>query len=255
MKSLNTIHIKELNNISQNIEELFYIGNQDLLNSKKISIVGSRKPNSYTKLLTHKLSYELSKRGITIISGAAMGVDAIAHNACHDMKTIAVVANGLHIKYPSVNKKLIEKIEKKGLMLSQFEAKQKARNYTFVQRNELVVALGEILIITQADLNSGSLRSAQFAKKLNKQIYVLPHRLNESLGTQALLKKGEAKAIYDVEEFVNQFGEQTQKQDDFIEYCKGNPTYEEAFLNYEEELLTYELEGRVSINNGYVTVV
>lgn len=255
MKSIKKTSIKELQNISQRIEKLYYIGNTNLLNNRKVSIVGSRKPNSYTKLFTHKLAYELSKRDVTIVSGAAMGVDAIAHKACSNLKTIAVVANGLDIKYPSVNKKLIQTIEQKGLMLSQFKEKEKARNYTFVQRNELVVALGEILIITQADLNSGSLRSAQFAKKLNKQIYVLSHRANESLGTQELLKKYEAKVIYDIESFVNQFGQITQENDHFLEYCKTNPCYEEAFFKYEEELLTYELEGKIIINNGYITVV
>ncbi len=84
--------------------------------------------------------------------------------------TIAVVANGLDIKYPpSINSKLIESIEKDGLMLSSYEDGFKARNYTFVQRNEIVVSLGEILIVTQADEKSGTLTSINYALEMGKK--------------------------------------------------------------------------------------
>jgi len=62
----------------------------------------------------------LAKRGVCVVSGAAMGVDAIAHAGAGEENTIAVVGNGLDIRYPALNKSLIENIEKKGLMLSQF---------------------------------------------------------------------------------------------------------------------------------------
>ena len=71
------------------------IGNTNLLNNRKISIVGSRRPSSYTQALTYELSSKLSLRGITIVSGAAMGVDSLAHKATIDFNTIAVMANGL----------------------------------------------------------------------------------------------------------------------------------------------------------------
>mgnify|MGYP000527039678 CR=1 FL=1 len=127
IKTIN-FEIKEFNNIKQKIDKLHYIGNANLLKKRKISIVGTRRPSNYTKLFTHKISSELSSRDITIVSGAAMGVDAISHRASHNFNTIAVVANGLNIRYPSVNKKLIESIEENGLMLSQFDENEKARN-------------------------------------------------------------------------------------------------------------------------------
>lgn len=246
--------IEEFNKISSNLT-LTYIGNTSLLHKQKVSIVGTRRPSNYTKTFTHKLSNELSKRGITIVSGAAMGVDAVAHRATQNANTIAVIANGLDIRYPSINKKLIEEIEQHGLMLSQYKEGEKARNYTFVQRNELVVALGEVLIITEADLNSGSLRSAQFAIKQNKPIYVLPHRLGESLGTQKLIHDGFAQAIYDINTFLDSFGTITQEEDEILLFCKNNPSYEQAFSQFEDKLLEYELEGKITINNGYITVV
>lgn len=181
--------IPELNLMQKYPKELFFIGNTNLLKRKKISIVGTRRPSAYTREFTHKLASKLSQNGICIVSGAAMGVDSIAHSAAGNNNTIAVVANGLDIKYPSVNKNQIIDIEKNGLMISSFKEGEKAINYTFVLRNEIVVALGEKLIVTEADIGSGSMTSVEFALKQNKEIFVLPHRINESLATNELIKK------------------------------------------------------------------
>lgn len=248
--------IDSLDDMKKYPKEIYYIGNLELLNKPKISIVGSRKPISYTKSFTHLLSQKLSNKNIVIVSGVAMGVDAIAHKAAIN-STIAVVANGLDIKYPAVNKSLIQEIEKNSLMLSTYKANDKAKPYTFVQRNELVVALGDILIITQADLNSGSLRSAKFALDMGKQIYVLPHRIQDSEGTNMLLQNGEAKAIYDIDKFIEDLGYKNNKptqSDNFLEYCKTNPTYDEAVQKYQEKVFEYELLGQISIENGKILI-
>ena len=146
----------------------------------------------------------LSDANICIVSGAAMGVDSLAHQGAKPHNTIAVVANGLDIKYPSINKNLITDIEKNGLMLSAYKEGEKARNYTFVLRNEIVVALGDLLIVTQADINSGTLTSVDYALKMGKKVYTIPHRLNDSLGTQNLLQKGLIEAIYDIDKFIEE---------------------------------------------------
>ncbi|MCK5293490.1 MAG: DNA-protecting protein DprA [Arcobacteraceae bacterium] len=248
--------IKELDSMKKYPEDIYYIGNLELLDRPKISIVGTRKPISYTKNFTHTLSSKLSNKNITIVSGVAMGVDAIAHKASIN-STIAVVANGLDIRYPAVNKNLIQEIENNSLIISTYKEKQLAKPYTFVQRNELVVALGDILIITQADLNSGSLRSAEFALKMGKQIYVLPHRIGDSDGTNMLLEKGDAKAIYDIDKFIEELGykdDKSIKSDDFISYCRANPTYDEAVQIYKEKVFEYELLGEIMVEDGRIKV-
>jgi len=242
--------IKELHYMQKVPKNIWYIGNKDLLKRKKVSIVGTRRPINYTKDYTYKLSSALAKRGVAIVSGAAMGVDAIAHKAAGVDNTIAVVANGLDIKYPAVNKNLIESIEKEGLILSFFDLGFRATKWSFVVRNELVVALGDILIVTEADLNSGSLRSVEFALKMNKEIFVLPHRLTDSLGTNKLLKDGLAKPIYDIEEFANRFGTVEENVDSFIEFLKTTPTLDEAINNFGDRVYEAELEGIISIENG-----
>ncbi|MBU3013352.1 DNA-protecting protein DprA [Poseidonibacter lekithochrous] len=251
-------NIPELTNMKKYPKELFYIGNTQLLQKKKISIIGTRRPNSYTKEFTHKLAHKLSSLDICIVSGAAMGVDAISHLAAKPENTIAVVANGLDIRYPSVNKNLISNIEEKGLVLSAYKVGEKARNYTFVLRNEIVVALGDILIVTQADLNSGSLTSVQYAIKMKKKIYTLPHRINESLGTQELVKKGLVEPIYNIEDFISKYtntNEIKKTTDELLLFCENNPSYEEAVLKFGNRVFEYELEGKIAINNAKVSVI
>ncbi len=236
-------------------KQLFFSGNLELLKKTKISIVGSRKPSKYSRSLTHQLSSSLSKHGITIVSGGAMGIDAIAHKAAGESNTIAVLPCGINIKYPSINKTLLTSIEKDGLLLSQFDANFKATPWSFVVRNEVVVALGEVLVVAEAELNSGSMRSIEIALKMGKEIYVFAHRVGESEGTNELLKSGKAKAIYDIDEFVLEFAPMKGGEivsDDFREFCKNNPTYDEALKIYPQRVFEAELSGEILVENGRV---
>jgi len=258
MSSFIPYEIDELKFMKKKPEKVFYKGNLDLLKKKKVSIVVTIKPNSYTKKFTHLLSSKLSQENICIVSGAAIGVDTIVHKAAGENNTIAVMANGLDIKYPRINSNMITNIEEKGLVLSTYEDGYKAKVYSFVQRNELVVALGDCLIVTQADLNSGSLHSVEFALKQKKKIYVLAHRCEESLGTNNLLKDNKAEVIYDVNDFLSKFTENRTNnytKDTFLEYCKNTPSYNEAIQNYPEKLFQYELEGKIEVKNGFIYIL
>ena len=250
-----TGHISALDNMKKYPKELFYKGNLALLNRPKVSIVGSRRLSNYTREFTYTLSKALSQRGVCVVSGAAMGVDALAHEGAGAENTIAVVANGLDIRYPVVNKTLIESIENKGLMLSQFNDGFRATGWSFVVRNELVVALGDILIVTEADLKSGSMRSVEYALNMGKEIYVLPQRLNESLGTNKLLAEGKAKCITDIEIFVSRFGVESNvsmEKDDFFYFCQSSPTFDDTVSKFGDKIYEAELEGMVTIHNGIV---
>lgn len=235
--------------------QLFFSGNLELLQRTKISIVGSRKPSKYSRSLTHQLSSSLSRNGLCVVSGGAMGIDAIAHKAAGESNTISVLPCGINIKYPSINKNLLSDIEKDGLLLSQFEEDFRATPWSFVVRNELVVALGDVLVVAEAELNSGSMRSIEFALKMNKDIYVFAHRVGESCATNELLKSGKAKAIYDIKEFVSKFADnkiKDIKEDSFLDYCKTNPTYDEVLKKYPNRIFEAELSGEIIIENGRV---
>ena len=236
-------------------KELQYSGNTQLLTCKKISIVGSRKTSKYAREFTHKLSSALSNAGVCVVSGGAMGVDAIAHLGAKSKNTIAVLPCGVDIKYPAINKNLLSDIEKNGLLISQFKEGFRATPWSFVVRNELVVALGDVLVVAEAELNSGSMRSIEFALKMGKEIFVFPHRLGESSATQELLKNSQAKVIYDIEQFVVDFAgiEKLPKiQDDFLEFCKKNPTYDEAIAKFPSRIFEAELNAEIEIRNAKV---
>ncbi len=246
-------HIPELECMKVYPQPLYYLGNSDLLTRPKISIVGTRHPITYTKLVTADIAHKLSLAGVCIVSGGAQGVDGIAHQAAGSSNTIMVAGTGLDIRYPSLHVKLIEGIEKEGLVLSQFEAGQPSLKWNFPLRNEVVVALGEALIVTQADLKSGTMRSIEFALKMQKPIYVLPHRLGESEGTNGLLSKGLATPIYDIDAFVASFGHvDVACKDDFLIYCDTHPLYHEAVANFSQKVFEYECLGKIAVENGRI---
>jgi len=250
-----TEHIRSLEAMKKYPPELFYKGNLSLLARPKVSIVGTRRPLNYTREYTYKLAHALAKRGVCIVSGAAMGVDGIAHEGAGVENTIAVVANGLDIRYPAVHRRLIASIEEKGLVLSQFKDGFRTTGWSFVVRNELVVALGDILVVAEAALESGSMRSVAYALKMGKEIFVLPHRLGESLGTNQLIKEGKATAISDIEHFASRFGisvESSIEKDDFFYFCQTMPTFEETLARFGERVYEAELEGLIQIENGHV---
>lgn len=123
-------------------------------------------------------------------------MDTISHQGAGVSNTIMVAGTGLDKRYPTINEHLIRSIEQEGLVLSQFKAGEPSFKWNFPARNELIVALGEVLIIAQADLKSGTMHSVDFARKMGKPIYVLPHRLGESEGQMRCCKKRLCKTPY-----------------------------------------------------------
>jgi len=237
--------------------ELFYEGDLSLLEGMKIAIVGTRRPSLYTKNMTFALAAALKEAGATVISGAAMGVDALAHKGAFP-QTIAVMANSLDIQAPSVNKGLIQSIANDALCLSEYPVTTHPTAYSFVQRNRIVVGLADIVVITEADLKSGSMHSASFALKGGKPLFVLPHHIGESLGTTQLLQEGNAEAIYSIESFIESLNLRMsgtdEVADELLAFCASQPSYEETVAKFKEKLFEYELLGKVSVMNGRVLV-
>ena len=249
-------HIPELECMKVYPKTLFYKGNPSLLTRQKISIVGTRHPNSYTKIMTAEIARKLSEVGMCIVSGGAQGVDGISHNSAGASNTIMVAGTGLDKRYPAIHEKLISNIENEGLVLSQFEAGAPSLKWNFPLRNELIVALGSALVVTQADVNSGTMHSIAYAQKLKKPIYVIPHRLGESEGTNALLQKGLAIPIYSIDDFIASFGLIEHKQDDaFLTYCETHPFYHEAVEKFADKVFEYECLGKITIENGRIKCV
>lgn len=250
--------LSDLESMQHYPKNLDYKGSLDLLSRPRISIVGTRRPNPYTRSITYELAKKLSLAGMVIVSGAAAGVDTLAHQGAGVQNTIAVLPTGIEVRYPKANSELIGLIEENGLTLSQFEPNYEARAWSFVVRNEIVVALGECLIVTEADIGSGSMRSVEYALEMGKQIYVLPHRIRESEGTHRLLTEGKAVAIEDIDDFVAHISKETRNtitDTPFLAFCRTSPSYEEVMTKYPKEIFEAELTGMVDVRNGRVVVV
>ncbi len=250
---LPAVYLSRFGEMAKVPEPIYYLGEPELLNKPAVSIVGTRRPNAYTKQMTTRLASALAERGVVIVSGAAMGVDALAHRGAGAKNTVAVVAGGLDVRYPAVNAPLIASIEKEGLVLSRFEAGERPRPWSFVVRNEMVVALGEVLVVAEADRQSGSMRSVEYALKMGKPVYVLPHRLGESEGTNDLLRDKKAEPIYDIDAFSARFGKKREgAKEPLLAFCAEVPTLQEALDRFGQRVYEAELEGRIEIRDGLV---
>jgi DNA processing protein len=241
---------QELLRLKNPPKELYALGNTELLKLKKVAIVGSRKALFYSKQMSERLAAMLSNAGVAVVSGAAMGIDAAAHTGAFP-NTIAILANSLDIFYPKINLKLIEKISQQGLLLSEYPPTTYATKYSFVHRNRLVTALCEALVIAQADLNSGSMRSAQFAVELGVPIYVFPHRAGESAGTADLVKNAKASVIEDLNEFAAMFASKdtaSDRKDEILEFIAKNSDLNSCVKRFGDRIYEYEIEGKISIS-------
>ena len=191
-----------------------------------------------------------------MVSGGALGVDIIAHSAALP-RTIMISPSSLDTIYPASNSKTIFQIATNGLILSEYEDNKIPQKYDFLHRNRLVIALSDIVIIPQADKASGSLYSARLAIQSKKPLFVLSHRIGESLGTQDLLLSSKAEAIVSIEAFLEKLGLSESSDEpcsEILDFCKSNPSFEEAYLRYGEEILALELEGKITRTNGRVVV-
>lgn len=254
--------------------KLFFTGYTSLLDIyPKVAIIGSRKPNQYAQMQTSTLAKSIIKAGGVVLSGGALGIDIIAHSAALP-RTIMISPASLDSIYPASNANIIRQIATNGLILSEYENKPLPQRYEFLHRNRLIIALSDIVVIPQADRASGSMYSANLALESSTPLFVLTHRIGESLGTQDLLISSKAQAIFSIESFLDNIGlnrtnqriaayEHTKENNiaisqesssNVIEFCKGNPSFEEAYLRYGDEILELELEGAISRVNGRIMV-
>lgn len=170
---------------------LYLKGDRSLLNKKSISIVGTRSPSEYGKIVCEKFSKELSQAGLVTISGLAFGIDTIVATSTLEVggKTIAVLGGGLDSIYPASNTNLAKKIESNGLLVSEYRIGVKPQTYFFVNRNRIVSALGLGTLIIEAGKKSGTMTTARFAIEQSRELFVVPGNIysKTSEGTNNLI--------------------------------------------------------------------
>jgi len=198
-----------LKEISSSPEVLYYRGNLGALKYKHaVAIVGTRRCSQYGREATRQITKTLAQAGVTIISGLARGIDTEAHKIAleHNGPTIAVLGTGLDDKsmYPKQNLKLMHKIiEAGGLVLSEYPEGTQGFVGNFPARNRIVAGLSDATVVAEAPQKSGTMITANWAKKFNKKIYAVPgsifSRLSE--GANLLLQNG-AKPIFNGAEIL-----------------------------------------------------
>ena len=182
---------EKLKNLSDPPLILYVKGDVSLLNKKSISIIGSRKPSDYGKIVCEKFTKELSSTGLVTVSGLAYGIDTLVAETTLSVggKTIAVLAGGLDSIYPAQNKNLSEKIIKNGLLVSENRIGIKPQSWLFVNRNRIVSGLGLGTLIVEAGKNSGTMTTARHAIEQGRELFVVPGNITSqnSEGTNQLI--------------------------------------------------------------------
>jgi DNA processing protein len=220
--------------ISNPPEKLYVAGNtlNILMEKPKVAIVGSRKVTPYGKAITIQLAEELAHRGVVIISGLALGVDALAHRAALNVggDTIAILPTGLSNIYPSSHRQLAAAIvEAGGALVSEYPDTTKGFPGNFVMRNRLVSGLSDAVLITEAAEKSGTLHTARFASAQGKPLFAVPGNITSpmSVGTNQLIQKG-AQLVTSVHDILRTLGISTTAQKSPI--TSDNP-YEQQILS------------------------
>ncbi len=164
---------------------------------KYLAVVGSRKYSEYGKNVCERLIEGLAGYSITIVSGLALGVDAIAHRSAlkAGLPTVAVPGSGLSEKvlYPSSNKMLAKEIiENNGAMISEFEDDFRATPYSFPQRNRIMAGMCDATLVIEAELKSGTLITSKYAIEYNRDVFTIPNSIfsKTSEGPHMLLRLG-----------------------------------------------------------------
>lgn len=189
---------ESLRDIPQPPALLFYRGDPDCLLGKCIAVVGSRTASPQGMATTRRICCDLSRAGVTVVSGLAMGIDAASHEGCLEggSPTAAVLACGMDVDYPLDNVDLRERIvQSGGVLLSEYPFGMRSGKHIFAMRNRLMSGLGKAVLMMEARIRSGSMLTVQHALDQGKDVFAYPGVPGSEWaeGAHQLLREG---AIY-----------------------------------------------------------
>jgi len=189
---------------------LYFLGDlASALQGITFAVVGTRKPSAYGIQMCGKLLSPLCEKGICIVSGLAMGIDTEAHQTAlrSNSKTIAVLASGLEQIYPQTNKALAEKIVQHGALVSEYEPGSELERWNFPDRNRIISALAQAVLVIEGPVDSGAMLTAKFAIEQGKPLYALPGNINNrnAAGPNLLIRNG-ACLVSSVKDLLSDLG-------------------------------------------------
>src|SRR3989344_5743255 len=205
------IYPKLLSQIHDPPKKLYFRGNISLLNSSCFAVVGTRKLTSYGNETAQQIVRDLANNGFTVVSGLALGIDAVVHQTTLDCggRTIAVLGGGVGDRSigPRTNLPLAQNILKNdGLLISEYSDKEEIFSSNFAVRDRIISGLSLGVLVIDADEKSGALITAQCALDQNRDVFAIPGNIfsPKSSGTNKLIQNG-AKLVSSVTDIIQDY--------------------------------------------------
>lgn len=191
---------ERLNDLREHAPHALWVrGDTSLLRTEGIAIVGARASTPYGEQVTTEFADAATRWGFTVISGAAYGIDAVAHRTALAAggKTVAVLAGGIDRNYPLAHDALIERIAQEGAVCSEVVPGTPPTRWRFLQRNRVISALATTTLVTEAGLRSGSLNTAGHAAQLGRRLGAVPGPITSvgSMGCFKLIQEYDATMV------------------------------------------------------------
>lgn len=224
---------------------LYVKGNVSALKKDSLAVIGSRKANLYGKKIIASLVPDFVQHNFSIVSGGALGADAMAHEATLQAKgiTIVVLGSGLTQLYPKTNLALFKRVvENNGALVSAFPMAMQALPGNFPARNRIISGLSKGCIVIQAAQKSGAVITASFALDQGRDVFAVPGAIDDplSIGCHQLIQQG-AGLVNSSKDVLEHYGfsakEETPKQTNILETIVSNVAAKS--LSIEERLLLY----------------
>ena len=184
-------HLKE---IDQPPPVLYVRGALSPQDEWAVAIVGTRRITTYGRQVAAQVADALARNGVTVISGLARGVDAVAHQASLEAggRTLAVLGCGVDRIYPPENRRLAEQIVAHGALISDYPPGTPPEGANFPPRNRIISGLSQAVVVIEAGITSGALITANFAAEQGRDVFAVPGNINspQSKGTNVLIQQG-----------------------------------------------------------------
>jgi DNA processing protein len=200
---LDEVYPLNLRTISNLPPFLFYRGTLRADDAFSVAVVGTREPTPAGLERARNMARALAKRGVTVLSGLARGVDTVAHAATLEVggRTIAVLGSGLFNVYPAENKALAERIAESGAVVSQFWPDAPPAKYNFPRRNIVTSGMGQGTVVIEASATSGAKMQARLALEHGKRVFILKSLVDTHAWAQRYIKRG-AVSVESVDDVV-----------------------------------------------------
>ena len=178
-----------------------------------VTVVGTRRCTDYGRAQAHHFGAELVRRGFTVVSGLAYGIDAAAHKGALDAggRTIAVLGSGVGRIYPQKHTALAERITENGAVLSEYGLDAEPKSHHFPERNRILSGLSLGTLVVESYSKGGALITARLALEQNREVFAVPGGVTKdsSRGTNRLIQRGHAKLVMEVEDLLEELPDVT----------------------------------------------